>query len=55
MEGTVPTPHGDVHIYMDKKQVRIKSPGGKALLQLPTKKGIKTIEVPAGEEKTYKL
>ncbi len=55
MEGTVPTPYGDVYIYMDKKKVRIKSPGGKAILHLPCKKGVKTIEVPAGEEKVYSL
>lgn len=55
MEGTVPTPFGDVYIYMDKNKVRIKSPGGKALLRLPSKKGTKTVEVPAGEEQVYKL
>lgn len=54
MEGKVPTPHGDIHIYMDKKKIRVKSAGGKGKLHLPTRKGVKTVEIPAGEEVEFR-
>ena len=54
MEGTVPTPYGNIHIYMDKKEIRIKSDGGKGVLNIPTRKGIKAMTIEPGEEQVFK-
>jgi len=45
MQGKVPTPAGEIELYVSKSQVKIKSPGGKGLLKLkskstPTGKGV---------------
>jgi hypothetical protein len=45
MQGKVPTPAGEIEIYVNKNQVKIKSPGGVGLLKLksksmPTGKGV---------------
>lgn len=54
MEGTVPTPQGDIHVYMDKKQIRVESAGGVGTLYLPTKKGVrKAVTIEAG--RAYKF
>ena len=53
MEGTVPTPFGDIYVYMDRKTIKIKSDGGAGTLYVPTKKGRKAIEIEAGKE--YKI
>lgn len=34
MEGTVPTPNGDIHIYMDKKTIKVKATEGKGYLTI---------------------
>jgi len=36
MEGTVPTPHGSIHIYMDKKQLKVKATEGKGYIYIHT-------------------
>ena len=54
MEGTVPTPQGDIYVYMDQKKIRVKSPGGKGYLSIPSSKGIKVVEIPAGKEVEFK-
>ena len=54
MEGTVPTPYGNIHIYMDKKEIRIKSDGGKGVLNIPTRKGMKAMTIEPGEEQVFK-
>jgi len=33
IEGKVPTPHGEVSIFMDRKQIKVSSPGGKGILR----------------------
>jgi hypothetical protein len=37
MEGSVPTPGGDISLYVDAKTIRVKSPGGKGFLHLTSK------------------
>lgn len=32
MEGTVPTPNGDIHVYMDNKTIKVKATEGKGYL-----------------------
>ena len=54
MEGTVPTPYGNIHIYMDKKVIRIKSDGGKGVLNIPTRKGMKAMTIEPGKEQVFK-
>ena len=39
-----------IHIYMDKKEIRIKSDGGKGVLNIPTRKGMKAMTIEPGEE-----
>jgi hypothetical protein len=34
MEGDVPTPHGMIHIYMDRKQIKIRATEGRGTLIL---------------------
>ena len=34
MEGTVPTPNGDIHIYMDKKTIKVKATEGEGYLTI---------------------
>jgi alpha-L-rhamnosidase len=38
MDGSVPTPHGDVHVYMDGKTIKVKATEGKGYLYLSAKK-----------------
>ncbi len=52
MEGTVPTPNGSVHVYMDRKKVTVKSDSGTGWLHL---KGHAPVMIPAGREVTVKL
>jgi hypothetical protein len=52
MEGDVPTPNGKVHVYMDRKQVRVHSSEGEGWLYLPGKTAIK---IPANQEVVVKL
>ena len=52
MEGDVPTPNGKVHVYMDRKQVRVHSSEGEGWLHLPGKTAVK---IPANQEVTVKL
>ena len=52
MEGDVPTPNGKVHVYMDRKQVRVHSSEGEGWLHLPGKTAIK---IPANQEVVVKL
>lgn len=37
MEGTVPTPNGDIHVYMDKKTIKVKATEGKGYLTFTSK------------------
>ena len=53
MEGTIPTPHGDIYVSMNNKKIRVKSPGGKGIVYLPSKNGYKAVEIKAGEDKTF--
>lgn len=48
MEGDVPTPFGKIHVKMDKKEIHVKSDGGKGTLIA----GNKRIEIRANEEVT---
>jgi alpha-L-rhamnosidase len=38
MDGSVPTPHGDVHVYMDGKTIKVKATEGKGYLYVSAKK-----------------
>lgn len=38
MEGTVPTPNGDIHVYMDKKTIKVKATEGKGYLTFTSKR-----------------
>ncbi|MBQ7482701.1 MAG: alpha-rhamnosidase [Bacteroidaceae bacterium] len=55
IEGDVPTPNGCIHVYMDKKVVKVKSGEGKGTIIVKTKNGKKIVSVPAGEEVSVKL
>ena len=46
--------YGNIHIYMDKKVIRIKSDGGKGVLNIPTRKGMKAMTIEPGEEQVFK-
>jgi len=37
MEGKVPTPQGDIELYCNSKQVKVKSPAGEGVLKLKSK------------------
>ncbi|MDR1722834.1 MAG: alpha-rhamnosidase [Tannerella sp.] len=37
IEGTVPTPHGNIKVYMDKKQIKIEASEGEGYLYFSTK------------------
>ena len=51
MEGSVPTPHGEIKIYMDRKKIKVRSDGGKGILYLPSgKTGHKEIDIAPGKE-----
>ena len=51
MKGSVPTPHGEVNVYMDRHQVKVKSTEGTGWLNLPGKSPVK---IPAGQEITVR-
>lgn len=38
MEGSVPTPHGDIYVYMDAKQIKVKATEGKGYLYLTSRR-----------------
>lgn len=38
MEGSVPTPNGDIHVYMDNKTIKIKATEGKGYLTFSSKR-----------------
>lgn len=42
MEGNVPTPHGDIHLYMDNETIRVKAREGKGYLYLTSESTPKT-------------
>ncbi len=50
MEGTVPTPFGEVSVFMDRKTIKVKSSGGVGTLYIPTKTGRKAVEIEPGKE-----
>lgn len=37
MEGTVPTPNGDIHVYMDNKTIKVKATEGKGYLTIQSR------------------
>lgn len=51
MKGDVPTPYGKIHIYMDKKIIRIYSNGGNGKLIVNKKE----ITIPINNELTFEL
>ena len=51
IEGSVPTPHGTIDVYMNRKQIRVKSSGGEGKLRLPNGK---TVAINAGKEMMFK-
>ena len=53
MEGTVPT-HTAISISIWMKEIRIKSDGGKGVLNIPTRKGMKAMTIEPGEEQVFK-
>ncbi|HJD75851.1 MAG TPA: alpha-rhamnosidase [Bacteroides reticulotermitis] len=38
MEGTVPTPNGDIHVYMDTKTIKVKATEGKGYLTIQSRR-----------------
>lgn len=38
MEGTVPTPNGDIHVYMDNKTIKVKATEGKGYLTIQSRR-----------------
>lgn len=38
MEGTVPTPNGDIHVYMDTKTIKVKATQGKGYLTIRSRR-----------------
>ena len=38
MEGTVPTPHGDIRVYMDKKTIKVRATEGKGYLTIKSRR-----------------
>ena len=38
MEGTVPTPNGDIHIYMNGKMMKVKATEGKGHLTINSRR-----------------
>ncbi len=51
MEGTVPTPNGDIYVYMDKKQLKVKGTNGIGWIHL---KGKQPVKVQPNQEITIK-
>ena len=51
MEGKVPVPGGDIHVYMDRKLIKVKAPKGKGILFIPKRGGgYKSMIIEAGRE-----
>ena len=46
MQGSVPTPFGEIRVKMDGRTVSVKSDGGRGTLVV----GGKTYDIPAGQE-----
>jgi hypothetical protein len=42
IEGSVPTPHGDIRVFMDKKTIKVTSSGGTGYLVFSSKSRPKT-------------
>lgn len=42
MEGTVPTPNGDIQVYMDSKTIKVKATEGKGYLTIRSRRQPKT-------------
>jgi hypothetical protein len=38
MEGKVPTPHGEISVYCNRNNIKIKSDGGSGILKINSKK-----------------
>ena len=38
MEGTVPTPNGNIHVYMDNKTIKVKATEGKGYLTIKSRR-----------------
>ncbi|MDR0893602.1 MAG: alpha-rhamnosidase [Mediterranea sp.] len=38
MEGDVPTPHGNIHVYMNRKQIKVKAPAGQGYLTIHSRR-----------------
>ncbi len=38
MEGNIPTPNGDIHVFMDKKNIKVKASEGKGYVTFASKK-----------------
>ena len=58
MEGSVPTPNGDIHVYMDGSQIKIKATEGKGYLyiasqQLPQASAGNVEELGAGKYRLW--
>jgi hypothetical protein len=57
LEGTVPFPHGEVKVYLDRQKIRIKSTSGTGTLKLQSQvapSGTKG-EVKKTEDRTYEV
>lgn len=50
MEGTVPTPFGEVYLFMDRKTIKVKSSGGVGTLYIPTRQGRKAVTIEPDKE-----
>jgi len=57
MEGKVPTPQGDIELYCNTKQVKVKSPAGEGVLKLKSKSkpSGKNIELTQTAPDTYEI
>lgn len=57
MEGSVPTPNGNIRVYMDKKTIRVKADEGKGYLTFTCKRKPKASagEVEQTGKDTYRL
>lgn len=42
MEGSIPTPNGDIHVYMDKENIKIKADEGKGYVTFTSRNNPKT-------------
>ena len=54
MEGTVPTPYGEISVFMDRKMIRVQSSGGIGTLYIPTGKERKAVTIEPGQSYQFK-